>query len=198
MLIITCIPTKAVIPIATRLPNISGAFIAIRTPLQMNIANRTIINAHPINPSSSPIIEKIKSLCGSGMYKYFCLLSPKPTPNNPPDPIAYRLCITCHPVSVASFHGSKNDTTLCNLYGDFIINNTAAGIPTPPPTAKNCVNLQPAEIIIIHTIPIITIDALKCGSINSSPISGANINMCFTSPLPKYGKSSLFFTNIPA
>ena len=132
------------------------------------------------------------------MYKYFCLLSPSPTPKSPPEPIAYKLCITCHPVSDASFHGSKNDTTLCNLYGDFTINNTAAGIPIPPPTAKNWVNLHPATIIMMHTIPIITIEALKCGSSNNSAISGATMQICFTNPFQKYGNSSRFFTKIPA
>ena len=69
----------------------SGDFIAINIPLQIKIANSTITTAHPIKPISSDNTEKIKSLCGSGMYKYFCLLSPNPKPNNPPDPIAYKL-----------------------------------------------------------------------------------------------------------
>lgn len=68
--------TKAVIPIATKLPNKSGALIAIKTPLQIKIANKIKTTTHPINPNSSPNIEKIKSLCGSGIYKNFCLLSP--------------------------------------------------------------------------------------------------------------------------
>lgn len=80
----TCIPTNAVIPIATKLPNMSGALMAIKIPLHMKIANRINTAAHPIKPSSSPKMEKIKSLCGSGMYKNFCLLSPNPAPNNPP------------------------------------------------------------------------------------------------------------------
>ena len=74
-LIITCIATKAVIPVASKLPNMSGAFIAIKIPLQINIANNIKTTAHPKNPNSSANIENIKSLCGSGMYKYFCLLS---------------------------------------------------------------------------------------------------------------------------
>ena len=57
----------------------------------MKIANKAITKIQPTNPSSSAKIAKIKSLCGSGIYKYFCLLSPRPTPKNPPDPIAYKL-----------------------------------------------------------------------------------------------------------
>ena len=79
------------IPIATKLPNISGAFIAINTPLQINIANNKNTTKHPTNPSSSANTAKIKSLCGSDKYKYFCLLSPNPAPNRPPEPIAYKL-----------------------------------------------------------------------------------------------------------
>jgi len=76
--------TNAVIPIATRLPNMSGALMAIRMPLHMNMANKTNTATLPMNPNSSPNMEKIKSLCGSGMYKNFCLLSPNPAPNSPP------------------------------------------------------------------------------------------------------------------
>lgn len=72
--IITCNPTIVVIPAATRLPNMSGDFIAIKIPLQINIANKTITNVHPIKPNSSAKTENIKSFCGSGKYKYFCLL----------------------------------------------------------------------------------------------------------------------------
>lgn len=87
----TCIATNDVIPTAIKLPNISGAFIAIKIPLQIKIANNTNTTAQPTKPNSSANIENIKSLCGSGKYKYFCLLSPNPTPNSPPEPIAYKL-----------------------------------------------------------------------------------------------------------
>ncbi len=77
-------PTNAVIPIATKLPNISGALMAIKIPLHIKIANKIKTATQPINPNSSPKMEKMKSLCGSGMYKNFCLLSPNPAPNSPP------------------------------------------------------------------------------------------------------------------
>ena len=57
----------------------------------MNTANNATTITQPINPNSSAKTANIKSLCGSDIYKYFCLLSPNPTPNNPPDPIAYKL-----------------------------------------------------------------------------------------------------------
>ena len=84
MFIIICSPISAVIPMASRLPNESGALVAITIPLQIKIPNKIIIALHPMNPNSSAITEKIKSFCGSAMYKYFCLLSPKPAPNIPP------------------------------------------------------------------------------------------------------------------
>lgn len=58
--------------------------MAINTPLHIKMANKIKTAAHPIKPNSSPKIEKIKSLCGSGIYKNFCLLSPSPAPNSPP------------------------------------------------------------------------------------------------------------------
>ena len=71
------------IPIATKLPNISGALIAVIMPLQTNIAKSKITTIQPTKPNSSAIIENMKSFCGSGMYKYFCVLFPRPTPKSP-------------------------------------------------------------------------------------------------------------------
>ena len=85
---ITCTAINAVIPIAIKLPKTSSALIAINTPLTTNIANKTITSKQPTKPNSSANIAKIKSLCASGMYNYFCLLSPSPTPKSPPEPIA--------------------------------------------------------------------------------------------------------------
>ena len=84
MFIMACNPINDVIPTATKLPNISGAFMAISNPLHMKIANKIITMVHPMKPNSSAKIEKMKSLCGSGIYKYFCLLSPSPAPKMPP------------------------------------------------------------------------------------------------------------------
>lgn len=58
--------------------------MAIKIPLHIKIANNIRTIAQPIKPNSSPNIEKIKSLCGSGIYRNFCLLSPNPAPNKPP------------------------------------------------------------------------------------------------------------------
>lgn len=51
-----------VIPIASKLPNLSGAFIAIIIPLHIKIANSIITIVQPIKPNSSAKTEKIKSL----------------------------------------------------------------------------------------------------------------------------------------
>ena len=117
----------------------SGAFIAISIPLQINSANKIITTVQPTKPNSSAKIENMKSFCGSGMYKYFCLLSPNPTPNNPPDPIAYKLCIACQPVPVGSCHGSikfkilsilkLSEPALCPLVAKY----TASAPPPAPP-----------------------------------------------------------------
>ena len=97
-----------------------------------------------------------------------------------------------------SCHGFINVTNLFSLYGSIAISNASPGTPTPKPVNAKCLNLHPATIIIIQTIPIITIDALKCGSNNNNPIIGTRYNMCFTKPFQYKGNSSLSFTNIPA
>jgi len=75
-------------PNAKSEPNLSGQRIAITKPRHIKAQNSAIIIQAPIRPSSSHTIEKIKSLCGSGSHKYFCLYLPKPRPNIPPEPIA--------------------------------------------------------------------------------------------------------------
>ncbi|MNJ01271.1 hypothetical protein D3C73_1608540 [compost metagenome] len=55
-----------VMPAASRLPKVSGAVMAVRMPRQTRMVNSTITNPAPIKPSSSEIMEKIKSVCGSG------------------------------------------------------------------------------------------------------------------------------------
>ena len=88
---ITCTIIIVIIPIPINEPDFSLAYTDIYIPLITKIPNNNITAKHPTNPNSSAIIANIKSLCASGIYKYFCLLFPNPTPNNPPDPIAYKL-----------------------------------------------------------------------------------------------------------
>lgn len=105
----------------------------------MNNAKRRITNTQPKKPNSSANIANMKSFCGSETYKYFCLLSPKPTPNSPPEPIAYKPCIVCHPVPVGSCHGSKKVSILPNLKLDSdaaspaVAKYTAKAVPPIPP-----------------------------------------------------------------
>ena len=44
----------------------------------------------PGRPSSSPMIAKMKSLCGSDSRPHFSRLAPRPRPNQPPSARAYR------------------------------------------------------------------------------------------------------------
>ncbi len=39
----------------------------------------------PSNPNSSPMTEKMKSVCASGRLPHFCLLLPRPVPSGPPE-----------------------------------------------------------------------------------------------------------------
>ena len=87
----------------------------------MKIPNKPITIAHPTKPNSSANTAKIKSVCGSDMYKYFCLLWPNPTPNNPPEPIAYKLCITCHPSPCLSALGFFLVVFVGFVFGGFVV-----------------------------------------------------------------------------
>src|SRR5574344_894726 len=72
-------------PTANNFPYISGQREAITKPLCNNVQKRTISKTQPINPSSSPITAKIKSVCASGNQASFCFDAPNPTPYKPPE-----------------------------------------------------------------------------------------------------------------
>ena len=78
-------PIEKVIPTAKILPYISGHLDAMIKPLWIKVQNKPITKIQPIQPNSSPITAKIKSVCASGIQYNFCLELPKPTPQNPPD-----------------------------------------------------------------------------------------------------------------
>ena len=88
MLIIACNPNITVIPNPKKNPNTSLVACTIFNPCHINDKKRHIIANTPINPNSSPIMVKIKSLLLSGKKNSFCLLLPTPKPAKPPDPRA--------------------------------------------------------------------------------------------------------------
>ena len=57
-----CASTITVKPRAVWLPKKSSVFMEILSPLHANTTNPSINNKQPAKPSSSPIIENIKSL----------------------------------------------------------------------------------------------------------------------------------------
>ena len=54
-------PIRAVSPTASSCPNRSPADRAIRKPSHTKVPNRTRMTTTPMNPHSSPIVEKMKS-----------------------------------------------------------------------------------------------------------------------------------------
>ena len=58
--------SQAVMPAASRAPNVSGARIAVRIPARARTRNRVITAAAPTNPNSSPMIAKMKSFQAFG------------------------------------------------------------------------------------------------------------------------------------
>ena len=86
---ITCIIICPIAPVAISAPNRSLAWVAITKKRQIRIKNSISTNPAPNKPSSSQIMEKIMSFCASGTKPSFWMLSPRPRPNKPPDPMAY-------------------------------------------------------------------------------------------------------------
>ena len=66
---------------------------------------------------------------------------PSPTPNNPPEPIAYNPCIICHPVSSGSAHGSANAINLFNLYSPIPNSLASTYSPVAPKIAPEPPNI---------------------------------------------------------
>ena len=62
------------------------AFSEILTKQIISVKKIRITSVAPKNPSSSHIIENIKSLSANGRYKNFCRELKSPTPNSPPLP----------------------------------------------------------------------------------------------------------------
>jgi hypothetical protein len=87
-LISVCRPNHDTIPAASNRPNTSFALAAIRTPAKISAPNATRTTSSPNRPSSSPRIEKMKSVCAFGTYCHFWREAPSPTPIQPPEPSA--------------------------------------------------------------------------------------------------------------
>ena len=139
------------------------------------------------------------------MYKNFCLLFPNPTPNNPPEPIAYKLCTIWYPVPVASAHGSKKVLILSCLKppspppDNFFINTNAIPPASTAPPARKCKILHPAISIITELTVNITKETLKwfCIKYNIA-IGGSKKIADLTNPLQKSFRSSLWSDKYPA
>src|SRR5947209_9066974 len=61
-----CTASMHVSPVANSRANASGVRQAIRNPRQNRMPNSTSTPTHPTNPSSSPMIAKIASVCALG------------------------------------------------------------------------------------------------------------------------------------
>ena len=66
MLIKACTVSQAVIPAASIRPNRSGARLATIHPVTVSTAKRAITVMAPINPVSSPMMAKMKSVWAFG------------------------------------------------------------------------------------------------------------------------------------
>ena len=79
-------------PLASKQPNLSLAFLATFMMHKNNKKYIKIKHTLPKKPVSSAMIEKIKSLSANGKNKYFCLELKSPEPKNPPSEIPSSDC----------------------------------------------------------------------------------------------------------
>ena len=132
------------------------------------------------------------------------MLLPRPTPNNPPEPIAYKLWIIWYPVPVASDHGFKNTKILSILNeSDSEVKFLAKYPPTPAipsnPTSTKCSILEPAISIITQVIAPITKHTLKWFWKTYNIPIGIKTNVSGNkNPFAKSFKSSLWSVKYPA
>ncbi len=95
-----CMEISRIIPNASKTAKSSFASLAFKMILKPRITKTTkskIITVAPINPNSSAIMEKIKSLYEEGRKNNFCFEAPIPLPKILPDPIAIIDCISWKP-----------------------------------------------------------------------------------------------------
>ena len=79
----------------------------IDKPQNSRATKAAITRAAPTRPSSSQIVEKMKSVV-SEIRSNFCSPAPNPRPRTTPPAIARMDSITCHPPSEGSAHGLRN------------------------------------------------------------------------------------------
>ena len=107
MLIAACTTIHAVMAVAPRRENMSGTRRAILSPAKARPPYRTVTHSVPMSPNSSPMMAKMKSVVDSGTHPHFPPLEPRPTPNQPPEPIAYLPWMDCMLVPVALPRASR-------------------------------------------------------------------------------------------
>lgn len=73
-------------------PKGSGAFLEILMPRMKSMRNNPRIMLALRNPSSSAMIANIKSEYDMGKKSSFSRPAPRPSPNNPPEPIPMSDC----------------------------------------------------------------------------------------------------------
>src|SRR5262249_26387357 len=114
-------------PNASRPPNASGCRAAMRRPRAATTANSASTAAAPTRPSSSPMTEKMKSVCAAGRKYIFCWPCPRPTPETPPEPKAMRAWQSWNPSPSASRVQSRKELSRRKRYGAITASATRPG-----------------------------------------------------------------------
>ena len=140
MFIITCQKNMLVTPTTKMVPKGSRQPWAMLSPQKISIKNNSTTTIDPMKPHSSAKTENMKSVCCSGRNdSLFCGPSPNPWPSHPPEPIATRDWIRCHPAPRGSIPGFRNTSSRFCWYGARLFHSGVARAPAarfPAATAR--------------------------------------------------------------
>ncbi len=118
ILIKVSLANQATSPTASIPPNRWGERIAARMPNQTKEPSSTRTSAAPMKPSSSPMTEKMKSVCALGRNPHWACPPPRPAPMKWPEPRPMRDCTTWYPDPAPWEEGSMKESSRSRRYGE--------------------------------------------------------------------------------
>src|SRR5262249_18199449 len=181
MLSSPCTTMRLVNPKARSEPNSSGWRAAMRRPRNATSAKSARTTPAPTRPSSSPITEKMKSVCAAGREYIFCCPCPSPTPGTPAEPKAMSAWQRRKPSRNASWLQSRNEVSRFRRYGAVIAKAARAGAAAAANTARCARRAPAAKSISTSRIPQ-SATVPKSGSSRQSAASIPTTMQCGTMP----------------
>ena len=121
------------------------------------------------------MIEKMKSVCGSGRKNSFCRPLPMPSPRSPPVPIAISDCMAWNPFPSGSASGFMNVNSRSRRYAALKTSSTPAGMIISAKVTTR-IHETPAAKIIPAATRTSVVAVPKSGSSKTSPANSAMTN----------------------